>query len=146
VVEARGVGEKVVKGEAGLVLRHSREVLRERILHPQLARLLELEDGGGGELLGDGPDVEHRVRRAGGLAAAVAQAVTLAQEDLAVTGHEHGAGEAGRLQGLEVVVEAGARSAAHHRARIRVRGGDRPRPDERGERESMDEPSPVAEE
>ena len=76
------------------VFRHLREELAQPVLCAELAVHLQAQDGGGGELLGDRSDVERRVRldRRAGLA--IGQPIPLPQQELAMPGHQDGAGEA----------------------------------------------------
>ncbi len=105
VGQAGGVAEELVQGDRGLVGRRGREEAGDGVLHPQPSLLLQLEDGGGGELLRHRGDVEERVGRERLAARLVGEAVALVDEDRAAPRDEHGAGESERFQAAQIAVE-----------------------------------------
>ncbi len=120
-VQAGAVGEQVMKGDGGLIFRHARQEATDGMAHPQLAEPFEPEDGGGGELLGDGPQVEHAVHAHGQAAFAIGRAVALHEHHVRAPSHQQAAREADRLQPGHELVELGPQLALNHRDR-RVRG------------------------
>ena len=104
VGDAGGVGEEVADRDAGAGV--VGEVGAQLVVEVELAGVAELEDGDGGELLGEAADLEAGVGvdRLG--VAVVGAAVVADVQELAVFGDEHGAAE------LEGVAVAGA-VAAH---------------------------------
>ena len=70
-----------------------RQILLDWIVHTELAALFEQEDRRRGELLGDGPEPEFRVRRIGNIPFEIGEAVALAEEDLGTARHEHSSHE-----------------------------------------------------
>ena len=92
---------------------------------PQSPLALELQDGGGRELLGDRGDVELRRRRVGLAALLVGKAVAGIEEDLALAGNEHRPREAEGFDAAQVAVQCHAEGSLNEAARAAApaRGG-----------------------
>lgn len=89
----RLVRQQVMQRDRSLVRGHAVEEPGDRVGDLQLARLLQPQDPGRGELLRDRPHGEHGVGRQPSAAAGVGDAVCRVQQDVAPAGHEHRPGE-----------------------------------------------------
>ena len=82
-LEARGVGEQVLERDPRLVRGHAVEEAGDGVARLQLPQLLEAQDRGGGERLGDRAEVEDGVGAHRDAAIAVGVAVALQEDGLA---------------------------------------------------------------
>src|SRR4051794_4842261 len=94
-----------MEGDRRLLSGEGAKGLAERVLDLELAPRFELEDGGGGELLGDRGDVEDRARGIGSAMRPVGEAVALVEDDLPVLGDQGRAREAEGFERGEIAVE-----------------------------------------
>lgn len=106
IVDPRRVRQQMVQRDRALVGRYARKVPKERIFGAQLALLLERQDRGGRELLGERTHVEDGRRRHVAPGRVVGAAIALLEQDLVVAGYEHGAAETERDKAGQIGVEA----------------------------------------
>ena len=92
--QARGMGEEVVERDGALVRRDVGEIFADGIRNLQPSPRLQLQNRGGGELLGNRSDVEDGVGGHPNPALAIRQSVPFRQHHLAILRHQQGTGEA----------------------------------------------------
>ena len=92
-----------------------RDVLLDWIVEPQLPALFEQQDGRRCELLGNGAEAELRRGRVGNVPFEVCEPVSLAENDVAAAGDEHGSHEG-------LVADVGLDDLLHARSLLRKAG------------------------